>query len=153
MYVKFSKCEFCLEKVPFLGHIISRNVLKVGQEKKKLVVNCGKSKNATAMRRLLGLAWYHRKFIQSISKIAGSLKKLTQMHQRFERDERCEQSFRKLKTRLSLRYGHLEFDVIPFGLTKEPAKLMDLKHQIFQPYLNYFVVICIDDILVCSKTE
>ena len=58
-----------------------------------------------------------------------------------------------LKTALRTRYGRFEFTVMPFRLMNAPTAFMDLIHRVFQPYLDQFVVVFMDEILIYSPSK
>ena len=57
------------------------------------------------------------------------------------------------KTVFWTQYGHFKFTVMPFGLTNAPVAFMDLTHRVFQTYLDQFVMVFVDNILIYSKSE
>jgi hypothetical protein len=70
LYAKFSKCEFWIDKVPFLGHIISNGGILVDPAKVKEIVVWSIPTTVTEVRSFLGLVGYYRRFIEGFSKIA-----------------------------------------------------------------------------------
>jgi hypothetical protein len=101
LYAKFSKCEFWLQEVAFLGHIITAEGVKVDPEKVRAVSDWKPPNNVTEIRSFLGLAGYYRRFIEGFSKIAKPMITLTQKGKEFDWTEACEKSFQELKTRLT----------------------------------------------------
>ena len=57
------------------------------------------------------------------------------------------------KTTFRMWYRHFKFTVMPFGLTNAPTAFMNLMHRVFQPHLDRFIVVFVDDILIYSKSE
>ena len=57
------------------------------------------------------------------------------------------------KTAFKTQYGNFEFTVMPFGLTNAPAAFMDFMHRVFQSYLDRFIMVLVDDILIYSKSK
>ena len=102
LYAKFSKCEFWLTEVRFLGHIVSALGVSVDPEKVKAMMSWERPKSVFEMCSFLGLARYHRRFIEDFSRLVAPMTKLTQKEVKFEWDDRCEKAFQELKRRLTL---------------------------------------------------
>ena len=101
LYAKFSKCDFWIKEVLFLGHIISSKGVSVDPAKVAAVVEWQQPRNVTEVRSFLGLAGYYRRFIQNFSTIAIPLTSLTKKDHKFTSDDKCEESFQILKTCLT----------------------------------------------------
>ena len=78
MFVKFSRCEFWLNSVSFLGHVISEAGISVDPKKIEVVVDWPRPTNVSELRSFIGLAGYYRKFVEAFSTIATPLTRLTQ---------------------------------------------------------------------------
>ena len=100
LYAKWSKCEFWLEQVQFLGHVIGKEGIMVDPAKIEAVANWERPRTPTEVRSFLGLAGYYRRFVQDFSKIATPLTRLTRKTEKFEWTTKCEESFQELKRRL-----------------------------------------------------
>ena len=100
LYAKFSKCEFWIRRVEFLGHVVSEEGIHVDPSKIKAIENWSAPKTPTKIRQFLGLAGYYRRFIQNFSRIAKPLTTLTQKGMSFEWEEKHERVFQTLKRAL-----------------------------------------------------
>ncbi|XP_073025203.1 uncharacterized protein [Primulina eburnea] len=101
LYAKFKKCEFWLNSVSFLGHVILEAGVSVDPKKVESILDWPKPRNATDIRSFLGLAGYYRKFVEGFSSIAVPLTRLTQKNSKFIWDDNCEKSFQTLKEKLA----------------------------------------------------
>nr|GFB87711.1 putative reverse transcriptase domain-containing protein [Tanacetum cinerariifolium] len=84
LYAKFSKCEFWIPKVQFLGHVIDSQGIYVNLAKIESVKDWASPKSPMKIRQFLGLAGYYRRFIEGFLKIAKPMTKLTQKKVKFE---------------------------------------------------------------------
>ncbi|KAK1645170.1 hypothetical protein QYE76_062975 [Lolium multiflorum] len=101
LYAKFSKCEFWLKEVGFLGHILSAGGIAVDPAKIKTVAEWKAPTTQTKVRAFLGLAGYYRRFVEGFSSIARPMTQLLKKDKKFEWTDKCEESFQKLKSRLT----------------------------------------------------
>ena len=92
LYAKFKKCEFWLDKVVFLGHIVSHKGIMVDPAKVEAVSQWKQPRNVFEVRSFLGLAGYYRRFVEGFSKIALPLTLLTRKNAKFTWAEDCEKS-------------------------------------------------------------
>ena len=97
----FSKCEFCLIEVRFLGHVVSTSGVSVDLEKVKAVMSWERPKSVFEIRSFLGLAGYYRRFIEDFSRLEAPMMRLTRNEVKFDWDDRCEEAFQELKRRLT----------------------------------------------------
>ncbi|GJU06561.1 putative reverse transcriptase domain-containing protein [Tanacetum coccineum] len=100
LYAKFSKCEFWIPKVQFLGHVIDSEGIHVDPAKIESIKDWASPKSPTEIRQFLGLAGYYRRFIEGFSKIAKPMTKLTQKKVKFEWGDKQEAAFQLLKQKL-----------------------------------------------------
>jgi hypothetical protein len=100
-YAKFSKCEFWLTKIAFLGHVISAGGVSVDSGKVKDVLNWMPPTTASEIQSFLGLAGYYHRFIKDFSKIAKPMTKLLEKNKAFDWTTECQASFEELRKRLT----------------------------------------------------
>ncbi|GJY65797.1 putative reverse transcriptase domain-containing protein [Tanacetum coccineum] len=97
---KFSKCEFWINTIKFLGHVIDSSGIHVDPAKIEAVKNWASPTTPSEIRQFLGLAGYYRRFIEGFSKIAKPMTELTQKNQKFDWGEEQEEAFQLLKQKL-----------------------------------------------------
>ncbi|GJW24028.1 putative nucleotidyltransferase, ribonuclease H [Tanacetum coccineum] len=100
LFAKFSKCEFWLQEVHFLGHVINQEGIHVDPRKVEAVKNWKAPTSPTEVRSFLGLVGYYRRFIADFSSIAKPLTLLTQKNKKYEWGAEQEEAFQLLKSKL-----------------------------------------------------
>ena len=101
LYAKFSKCEFWLTEMRFLGHVVSASSVSVDPKKVEVVMSWERPKSVFEICSFLGLAGYYKRFIEDFSRLAAPMMKLTRKEVKFDWDDRCEEAFQELKRRLT----------------------------------------------------
>ncbi|GJW90860.1 putative reverse transcriptase domain-containing protein [Tanacetum coccineum] len=100
LYAKFSKCDFWLESVQFLGHVINNNGVHVDPAKVEAIRNWSAPTTPKEVRQFLGLAGYYRRFIEGFSLISKPLTKLTEKNKKYEWGTDEDEAFQTLKQKL-----------------------------------------------------
>ena len=100
LYAKFTKYEFWLKEVGFLGHVLSGGGIVVDPTKVDTMTNWEEPTIVGEIRSFLGLTGYYRRFIENFSKIAKPMTELLKKDTKFIWTEECEASFQELKKRL-----------------------------------------------------
>nr|GEW93299.1 putative reverse transcriptase domain-containing protein [Tanacetum cinerariifolium] len=100
LYAKFSKCDFWLDSIQFLGHVIDHSGVHVDPAKTKAIKSLAAPMTPTEVRKFLGLAGYYRRFIEGFYLISKPLIKLTQKNKKYEWGKEEEESFQTLKKKL-----------------------------------------------------
>ena len=83
LYATFSKCEFWLDQVAFLGHVVSKDGIQVDPKKIEAIIEWPRLTTVTKVRSFLGLAGYYKRFMKDFSKITVPLVRLTQKNIKF----------------------------------------------------------------------
>jgi hypothetical protein len=101
LYAKFSKCEFWLREVQFLGHMLSAEGVAVDPGKVKDILNWKSPISVHEVRSFLGMVGYYRRFIPDLSKVAKPITELLKNQTKFIWSSECEKAFRILKKSLT----------------------------------------------------
>ena len=90
LYVKFFECEFLLNRVQFLGHVILNDGISIDRGKIELVSKWSSPPNVSEIQSFLGLGGYYRSFVEGFSTLSGPLIALMSKDHKFEWTDKCE---------------------------------------------------------------
>nr|GFA04357.1 putative reverse transcriptase domain-containing protein [Tanacetum cinerariifolium] len=129
LYAKFSKCDFWLESVHFLGHVIDSDGVHVNPAKVEAIQNWSAPTTLTEVRQLLGLAGYYQRFIEGFLLISKPLSKLTQKNKKhwieLLSDYDCE-----------IRYHPGKGNVVADALSRKDRELLRVRSLVMTVHIN-----------------
>eukprot|EP00253_Pinus_taeda_P026214 PITA_26214 len=97
LYGKFSKCDFYIEQIQYLGHIITKEGIAVDPEKIKTIMDWPTPKDVADIQSFMGLAGYYRRFVEGFSRVAYPITSLQKKGKAFKWTVDCQWSFEQLK--------------------------------------------------------
>jgi hypothetical protein len=101
LYAKMSKCEFCINEVLFLGHIINRDGLDVDPKKVADILDWKALRDVQGIKSFFGMVEYYQRFIKGFSKIVKPMTALLAKKVEFKWTPACQESFETLKKKLT----------------------------------------------------
>ncbi|GKB98055.1 putative reverse transcriptase domain-containing protein [Tanacetum coccineum] len=141
LYAKFSKCDFWLNSVQFLGYVIDRNGVHVDPAKIEAIKNWTTPTTPTDVRQFLRLAGYYHRFIEGFSLISKPLTKLTQKDKKYELGKEEDEAFQTLKQKLcsapilALPEGTKDFVVYCDASLKGYGAVLMQRERLWRHYL------------------
>ncbi|KAL5550510.1 hypothetical protein UlMin_000686 [Ulmus minor] len=139
---------FWLDKVHFLGHVVSKDGVSVDPAKIEAVSKWPAPTNVTEIRSFLGLAGYYRRFVEGFSSLAAPLTTLTKKGKKYEWTEKCEESFQELKMRLTtyasrqLKDHERNYPTHDLELAAVVFALKIWRHYLYGPFHIHFLEEC-----------
>ena len=101
LFTKFNKCHFFKDKIQYLGHVVTKEWIFVDPEKIKVIADWPVPKDVTDVWSFMGITSYYRRFIEGFSRIANMITSLQKKGKKFDWNQKCEETFKKLKTLLT----------------------------------------------------
>ena len=97
LFAKFSKCDFFNDKIQYLGHVVTKEGILVDPEKIKAIEYWSVPKDVTDVRSFMGITGFYRRFIDGFLRIVNPITSLQKKGKKFDWNQKCEESFTKLK--------------------------------------------------------